>query len=62
MMQKKKAEYQPPKISVMKVELSNLLCASIAISDEEVNTPGRVNHRKDAGAWSEEMWNQKRWE
>ena len=62
MMQKKKAEYQTPKISVVKVELSNLLCASIVISNEEVNTPGRVNHRKDAGAWSEEMWNQKRWE
>ena len=58
MMQKKKVEYQPPKISVMKVELSNLLCASIVISNEEVNTPGRVNHRKDAGAWSEEMWSQ----
>ena len=62
MMQKKKAEYQPPKISVMKVELSNLLCASIVISNEEVNTQGRTNQRKDAGAWSEEMWNQKRWE
>ena len=62
MMQKKKVEYQPPKISVVKVELSNLLCASIVISNEEVNTQGRTNHRKDAGAWSEEMWNQKRWE
>lgn len=62
MMQKKKVEYQPPKISVVKVELSNLLCASIVISNEEVNTQGRTNQRKDADAWSEEMWNQKRWE
>ena len=58
MMQKKKVEYQPPKISVMKVELSNLLCASIVISNEEVNTQGRTNQRIDAGAWSEEMWSQ----
>jgi len=58
MMQKKKAEYQTPKISVVKIELNNLLCASIVISNEEVNTQGRTNQRKDAGAWSEEMWTQ----
>lgn len=61
-MRKKKVEYQSPQISVVELDICKLLCASIAISKEEVNTPGRVNHRKDAGAWSEEMWNQKRWE
>ena len=62
MMQKKKAEYQTPQIIVVETIMCNMLCASIAISKEEANTPGRVNQRKDAGAWSEEMWNQKRWE
>ena len=62
MMRKKKVEYQSPQVSVVELDMCKLLCASIAISNEEVNTPGRVNHRKDAGAWSEEMWNQKRWE
>ncbi len=59
---KKKVEYQSPKISVVKAELSNLLCASIVISNDEINTQGRVNKRKEVGAWSEEMWSQKRWE
>ena len=62
MMRKKKVEYQSPQVSVVEIDMCNLLCASIVISNKEVNTPGRVNHRKDAGAWSEEMWNQKRWE
>ncbi len=62
MMRKKKVEYHSPQVSVVEIDIRNLLCASIVISNEEVNTQGRTNQRKDAGAWSEEMWNQKRWE
>ena len=62
MMRKKKVEYQSPQVSVVEIDICNLLCASIVISNEEVNTQGRTNQRKDADAWSEEMWNQKRWE
>lgn len=62
MKRKKKVEYHRPQVFVVELDICKLLCASIAISKEEVNTPGRVNQRKDAGAWSEEMWNQKRWE
>ena len=62
MMRKKKVEYQSPQMSVVELDICKLLCASIAISKEEVNTPGRVNQRSDVGAWSEDMWNQKRWE
>ena len=58
MMRKKKAEYQSPQVSVVEIDMCNLLCASIVISNEEVNTQGRTNQRKDAGAWSEEMWSQ----
>lgn len=59
MMQKKKAEYQTPQIIVVETIMCNMLCGSIAISDEEVNYQGRVNQRREPGAWSEEMWNQK---
>ena len=58
MMRKKKVEYQSPQVSVVEIDIRNLLCASIVISNEEVNTQGRTNQRKDAGAWSEEMWSQ----
>lgn len=62
MMRKKKVEYQSPQISVVEIDMCNLLCASIEISNDEINTQGRINKRKEVGAWSEEMWRQKRWE
>lgn len=62
MMRKKKVEYQSPQMSVVETIMCNMLCASIEISNDEINTQGRVNKRKEVGAWSEEMWSQKRWE
>ena len=62
MMRKKKVEYQSPQMSVVETIMCNMLCGSIEISNDEINTQGRVNKRKEVGAWSEEMWSQKRWE
>jgi hypothetical protein len=49
-------------MSVVETIMCNMLCASIEFSNDEINTQGRVNKRKEVGAWSEEMWSQKRWE
>lgn len=62
MKQKKKVEYHRPQVFVVELDICKLLCASIAISKEEVNTPGRVNQRSDADACSEQMWSYKYWE
>jgi hypothetical protein len=62
MMRKKKVEYQSPQMSVVETIMCNMLCASIEFSNDEINTQGRVNKRKEVGAWSEEMWSQKHWE
>ena len=55
MTQKKKAEYQSPQVFVVETVMCNMLCSSIVISDEEVNTQGRV--KRDRASWSEGLWN-----
>ena len=62
MKQKKKVEYHRPQVFVVELDICKLICASIAISKEEVNSPGRVNQRSDTDACSEQMWSYKYWE
>lgn len=57
MRQMKKTEYQKPQADVLEVGTCNLLCSSIVISNEEVNTKGRVDKRRDKDVWSEGLWN-----
>ena len=56
MTQKKKTGYQQPQATVVAVEMCNLLCSSIVISNEEVNTQGRVSGRRDKDVWSNGLW------
>lgn len=60
MTQKKKAEYLSPQVFEVETVTCNMLCASIVVSDKEVNTQGRVSRRRDAAAWSEGLWNNNR--
>jgi hypothetical protein len=60
MTQKKKAEYQSPQAFEVETVTCNMLCASIVVSDEEVNTQGRASRRRDAAVWSEGLWNKNR--
>ena len=61
MTQKKKVEYQRPQAFVVETGMCNMICASIGISKEEINTAGRSNRRRNDNVWEEGLWNQKRW-
>lgn len=48
-------EYVKPSIQIQDVLEMNMICASIYISDEEINTGGRVQERR--GAWGN-LWDE----
>ena len=52
----KKREYTMPATLEIEVSGYNMICASITISDEETNSPGRVSKQKRNG-WENGLWN-----
>ena len=61
MTQKKKVEYQSPRTFAVETKLCDMLCASIVISNEETNSAGRVNRRRNDNVWENGLWDQNRW-
>lgn len=51
-----KQTYICPTLKVVDVSLNGLLCGSLYVSDEEVNTSGRTSHYKRSG-WDSQFWN-----
>ena len=52
----KKKEYTRPEAQVFEVNGCGMICASIPISDEETNKPGRVSGQGRDG-WRNGLWN-----
>ena len=50
-----KREYIKPSIQIEDILEINMICASIYISDEEINTGGRIQERR--GTWGN-LWNE----
>lgn len=51
-----KQTYICPTLEVVDISLSGLLCGSLHVSDEEVNTSGRTSHYKRS-VWNSQFWN-----
>lgn len=50
-----KREYIKPSVQIEEVEVTYMICASIGISDEEIDTDGRSQERR--GSWGN-LWNE----
>ena len=52
----KKKEYTRPAILEIEVSACNMICTSIVISNEEINTAGRTSKQERDG-WDNGLWN-----
>ena len=50
-----KREYIKPSVQIEEVEITYMICASIGISDEEIDTGGRSQERR--GSWGN-LWDE----
>ena len=48
-----KREYIKPELEIIETDGYEMICASLTISEEETNDPGRVNERR--GDWGN-LW------
>lgn len=47
--------YISPSITVVEMSVSSILCGSLSISDNEINTPGRTK-KIDVNGWGVDSW------